>query len=210
MHIHPNILGVIHQEPTFTIATANRCFHTGSGIDSLHTDDVRHELDNSWHSLFRRCLLSILVDRRFTTQNEVGVEDKNRRSVGILRCVRVVGASVSGYHKPVDRGIRRESGASTLASCHAGNHWDDCDDSLLGKRVQHRVSRRKVSSSLPGGGTLAITGIHIYLLSASEELAHLMTLFTPHWQDAKLIAFDYWLTELSLHLARTVCDDSSE
>ncbi len=35
---------------------------------------------------------------------------------------------------------------------------------------------------------------HLFFLFCFEELAHLMTLFTPHWQDAKLIAFDYWLT----------------
>jgi membrane-associated phospholipid phosphatase len=35
---------------------------------------------------------------------------------------------------------------------------------------------------------------HLFFLFCFEELAHLMTLFTPHWQDAKLIALDYWLT----------------
>ena len=35
---------------------------------------------------------------------------------------------------------------------------------------------------------------HLFFLFCFEELAHLMTLYTPHWQDAKLIAFDYWLT----------------
>jgi PAP2 superfamily len=35
---------------------------------------------------------------------------------------------------------------------------------------------------------------HLFFLFCFEELAHLMTLFTPHWQDPKLIAFDYWLT----------------
>jgi membrane-associated phospholipid phosphatase len=35
---------------------------------------------------------------------------------------------------------------------------------------------------------------HLFFLFCFEELAHLMTLFTPHWQDAKLIVFDYWLT----------------
>jgi membrane-associated phospholipid phosphatase len=35
---------------------------------------------------------------------------------------------------------------------------------------------------------------HLFFLFCFEELAHLMTLFTPRWQDAKLIAFDYWLT----------------
>ncbi len=35
---------------------------------------------------------------------------------------------------------------------------------------------------------------HLFFLFCFEELAYLMTLFTPHWQDAKLIAFDYWLT----------------
>lgn len=34
---------------------------------------------------------------------------------------------------------------------------------------------------------------HLFFLFCFEELAHLTTLFTPHWQDAKLIAFDYWL-----------------
>ncbi|HUL34050.1 MAG TPA: phosphatase PAP2 family protein [Candidatus Eisenbacteria bacterium] len=35
---------------------------------------------------------------------------------------------------------------------------------------------------------------HLLFLFCFEELAQLMTLFQPHWQDAKLIAFDYWLT----------------
>jgi len=35
---------------------------------------------------------------------------------------------------------------------------------------------------------------HLFFLFCFEELAYLMTLFTPHWQDARLIAFDYWLT----------------
>lgn len=35
---------------------------------------------------------------------------------------------------------------------------------------------------------------HLFFLFCFEELAYLMTLFTAHWQDAKLIAFDYWLT----------------
>jgi membrane-associated phospholipid phosphatase len=34
---------------------------------------------------------------------------------------------------------------------------------------------------------------HLFFLFCFEELAFLMTLVTPHWQDAKLIAFDYWL-----------------
>ena len=35
---------------------------------------------------------------------------------------------------------------------------------------------------------------HLFFLFCFEELANLMTLATPHWQDAKLIAFDHWLT----------------
>ena len=35
---------------------------------------------------------------------------------------------------------------------------------------------------------------HLFFLFCFEELAYLMTLVTPQWQDAKLIAFDYWLT----------------
>jgi len=35
---------------------------------------------------------------------------------------------------------------------------------------------------------------HLFFLFCFEELAFLMTLVTPHWQDAKLIAADYWLT----------------
>jgi membrane-associated phospholipid phosphatase len=35
---------------------------------------------------------------------------------------------------------------------------------------------------------------HLFFLYCFEELAHLMTLITPRWQDAKLIAFDHWLT----------------
>jgi len=35
---------------------------------------------------------------------------------------------------------------------------------------------------------------HLFFIFCFEELAHLMTLITPHWQDAQLIAFDYWLT----------------
>jgi membrane-associated phospholipid phosphatase len=35
---------------------------------------------------------------------------------------------------------------------------------------------------------------HLLFLFCFEELAHAMTLVTPHWQDAQLIAFDYRLT----------------
>jgi membrane-associated phospholipid phosphatase len=35
---------------------------------------------------------------------------------------------------------------------------------------------------------------HLFFLFCFEELAYLMTLFTPQWQDAKLLAFDHWLT----------------
>ena len=35
---------------------------------------------------------------------------------------------------------------------------------------------------------------HLFFLFCFEELAHLMTLVTPRWQDARLIAFDHWLT----------------
>jgi membrane-associated phospholipid phosphatase len=35
---------------------------------------------------------------------------------------------------------------------------------------------------------------HLFFLFCFEELGQLMTLVTPRWQDAKLIAFDYWLT----------------
>jgi len=35
---------------------------------------------------------------------------------------------------------------------------------------------------------------HLFFLFCFEELAHLMTLVTPEWQDAKLLAFDHWLT----------------
>jgi len=35
---------------------------------------------------------------------------------------------------------------------------------------------------------------HLFFLFCFEELAHLMTLVTPEWNDAKLLAFDHWLT----------------
>jgi hypothetical protein len=35
---------------------------------------------------------------------------------------------------------------------------------------------------------------HLFFLFCFEELGHLMTLFTPEWQDAKLLRFDRWLT----------------
>src|SRR5271165_650376 len=35
---------------------------------------------------------------------------------------------------------------------------------------------------------------HLFFLFCFEELAELMTLFTPQWQDAKLLTFDHWLT----------------
>jgi membrane-associated phospholipid phosphatase len=34
---------------------------------------------------------------------------------------------------------------------------------------------------------------HLFFLFCFEELAHLMTLFTPEWQDAKLLVLDHWL-----------------
>ncbi|GAC1619592.1 MAG: hypothetical protein PVS2B2_01400 [Candidatus Acidiferrum sp.] len=35
---------------------------------------------------------------------------------------------------------------------------------------------------------------HLFFLFCFEELGHLMGLISPHWQDAKLIALDQWLT----------------
>jgi len=35
---------------------------------------------------------------------------------------------------------------------------------------------------------------HLFFLFCFEELAHLVHLISPRWQDAKLIAFDLWLT----------------
>ena len=35
---------------------------------------------------------------------------------------------------------------------------------------------------------------HLFFLFCFEELAHLVHLVVPTWQDAKLIAFDFWLT----------------
>jgi membrane-associated phospholipid phosphatase len=35
---------------------------------------------------------------------------------------------------------------------------------------------------------------HLFFLFCFEELAHLVLLISPNWQDAKLIAFDFWLT----------------
>jgi membrane-associated phospholipid phosphatase len=35
---------------------------------------------------------------------------------------------------------------------------------------------------------------HLFFLFCFEELAYLMTLATPNWQDAKLIAADHWIT----------------
>jgi membrane-associated phospholipid phosphatase len=35
---------------------------------------------------------------------------------------------------------------------------------------------------------------HLFFLFCFEELAQLMTLVTPNWQDVKLIAFDHWMT----------------
>jgi membrane-associated phospholipid phosphatase len=35
---------------------------------------------------------------------------------------------------------------------------------------------------------------HLFFLFCFEELAHLVQLISPRWQDAKLIAFDLWLT----------------
>ena len=35
---------------------------------------------------------------------------------------------------------------------------------------------------------------HLFFLFCFEQLAHLMTLVTPRWQDSQLIAFDHWLT----------------
>ncbi len=35
---------------------------------------------------------------------------------------------------------------------------------------------------------------HLFFLFCFEELAHLMKLVNPNWQDTKLIAFDYWFT----------------
>jgi membrane-associated phospholipid phosphatase len=35
---------------------------------------------------------------------------------------------------------------------------------------------------------------HLFFLFCFEELAHLMTIVTPRWQDPHLMAFDHWLT----------------
>src|ERR1700685_2473625 len=37
---------------------------------------------------------------------------------------------------------------------------------------------------------------HLFFLFYFEELAHLVHLVVPTWQDAKLIAFDFWLTRV--------------
>jgi membrane-associated phospholipid phosphatase len=53
---------------------------------------------------------------------------------------------------------------------------------------------------------------HLFFLYCFEQLAYLMKLVTPHWQDAKLIAFDYWLTGVhpSLWLEQFVTPSRNE
>jgi membrane-associated phospholipid phosphatase len=64
--------------------------------------------------------------------------------------------------------------------------------------LQARTAARKVLS-----GPTFFTGWwhfwrhwypHLFFLFCFEELAYLMTLVTPSWQDSKLIAADHWLT----------------
>jgi membrane-associated phospholipid phosphatase len=53
---------------------------------------------------------------------------------------------------------------------------------------------------------------HLFFLFCFEELAQLMTLVTPNWQDAKLIAFDYWMTGVhpSIWLEQFVTPERNE
>jgi len=52
---------------------------------------------------------------------------------------------------------------------------------------------------------------HLFFLFCFEELAHLMTLFSPEWQDAKLLAFDHWVDGRPTdHLAGTVRHAAAE
>jgi membrane-associated phospholipid phosphatase len=53
---------------------------------------------------------------------------------------------------------------------------------------------------------------HLFFLFCFEELAQLMTLVTPHWQDAKLLAFDHWLTGVqpTIWLEQFVSPDRNE
>jgi len=65
-----------------------------------------------------------------------------------------------------------------------------------------RVQARSAERSQDGRASLAARWWHfwrywyphLFFLFCFEELAQLMTLIQPHWQDAKLIAFDHWLT----------------
>lgn len=64
-----------------------------------------------------------------------------------------------------------------------------------------RVQARAAAKAAPHGSTFTARWWHfwrhwyphLFFLFCFEELAFLMTLVTPHWQDTKLIAFDYWL-----------------
>ena len=65
-----------------------------------------------------------------------------------------------------------------------------------------RVQARSAERSQDGRASLAAQWWHfwrywyphLFFLFCFEELAQLMNLIQPHWQDAKLIAFDHWLT----------------
>jgi membrane-associated phospholipid phosphatase len=63
-----------------------------------------------------------------------------------------------------------------------------------GARAAERVERRGETFSSRFWHFWRHWYPHLFFLFCFEELARLVHLVTPGWQDAKLIAFDYWLT----------------
>src|SRR5262249_8773527 len=64
----------------------------------------------------------------------------------------------------------------------------------MGARSEERARRRGVTFATKFWHFWRHWYPHLFFLFCFEELAHLVHLINPNWQDAKLIAADLWLT----------------
>jgi len=69
----------------------------------------------------------------------------------------------------------------------------------VANRAEQRASHRGVSFTTRFWHFWRHWYPHLFFLFCFEELAYLVHLVNPNWQDAKLIAFDHWL--FSVHPA---------
>ena len=64
---------------------------------------------------------------------------------------------------------------------------------VMGARAEERAQRDGVTLATHFWHFWRHWYAHLFFLFCFEELAYLVHLLNPNWQDAKLIAFDYWL-----------------